>query len=118
MKRMLAIAVVLMSAQAVDAEILQKREGARHNNSINPYGLEYVDLASVNCDELIGIAKKKTVIETSTGVVVAGIAPNCQVLHDTRYDFFEAIGTYIRASDGTCIVWGCEGRRDLGGDQS
>lgn len=114
MKKIIAVAVILMSAQAVNADVLKKRDGERHNNNINPYGLTQVDTNAVNCDQLKELAIKKIVVNAS-GHLVAGKAENCLTLHDTRYDFFETRGSHILTRNGRCVVWSCEGRRDNGG---
>ncbi|MEP2943475.1 MAG: hypothetical protein ABJM86_11650 [Hyphomicrobiales bacterium] len=110
MIKLLAIAAVLMSAQAVDAKKLHKG-----GYNPNPDGLSYVDLAKVNCDELIGIAKKKNVVVASGNVLVAADGARCSTIYDIRYDYFESHGRSVNTKNGRCRIWSCTGVIDGGG---
>lgn len=110
MIKLLAIAAVLMSAQAVDAK---KPHKGGYNP--NPDGLAYIDLAKVDCDELVGIAKKKNVVVVTGDVLVAADGSRCSTIYDIRYDYFESHGRTVQTRDGRCRIWSCTGVIDGGG---
>ena len=109
MKKLLAVALVLMSAHAVEAK---KRD--HHATNSNPKGLKQVELSKVNCDELIGIAQRNNVIETTGRVLVAADGTRCNTIYSIDYDFFEVRGRSVRTRDGRCKVWSCQGVIDGG----
>lgn len=120
MKKLLALITILMSAHTVNAGTVDTgsiEDAAFLRGLLTLETIKHVDLKSVNCDELKGIAEKESLIHAS-GFIVAANTYDCLNFFDRRYEFFEAKGAHIFTKTGRCVVWTCEGRRDPGGRSS
>jgi len=111
-----AVALALVSAHGAHAGLIGKNNGTHHK--YHPDNLYKVNTKVVDCDKLIGLAKKKDLVLAS-GQIVAGDTFACgKVAHDLNFDYYEARGAYIGTKGGLCNVWSCEGVRSSDGDNS
>lgn len=108
-----ALSLALLNMQGAHAA--PKKKKSHHGNKYTVENLEKIAVKTIDCNQLMGLAKSKGLL-LAGGEIVAAQPYHCNNLEVDIYDFYISRGAFVSTKNGICNVWSCEGI--LGGGHS